>query len=246
MRWSLLLITLLCQLVLADDRAPLRVMTDLWPPFRMLDAKGELVGLDIDVLKEIGRRSGLRFDIQRAPWARGLADLQQGRADLMIGLAKTPDREVFIQYLPRPYYACAPRFYTAIGEAQQLRNYADLKGKLIGFVHESAYFQPFDSDSALLKRGVNNEQQLLQMLLRGRLGAVIGTDCQVDFELLQPQYAAAIAKARYQPHARTQLYIGFSKARTLANEQRLVTTALRQMLEEGWIAHQAVHYQAKR
>ncbi|MEN0105670.1 MAG: transporter substrate-binding domain-containing protein [Pseudomonas sp.] len=246
MRWSLLLIALLCQLVVADEREPLRVMTDLWPPFRMLDSHGNLVGLDIDVLNEIGRRSGLRFDIKRAPWARGLADLQQGRADLMIGLAKTPDREQYIQYLPQPYYACAPRFYTASGDAEQLQGYSDLKDKVIGFVHESAYFQPFDSDSTLLKRGVNNEQQLLQMLLRGRLGAVIGTDCQVDFELLQPQYAAAIAKARYQPDAHTELFVGFSRVRALQHEETLMTTALQQMLDEGWIARQAKQYSGSR
>jgi polar amino acid transport system substrate-binding protein len=246
MRWSVLLITLLCQLVVADDREPLRVMTDLWPPFRMEDAHGNLVGLDIDVLNEIGRRSGLRFDIKRAPWARGLADLQQGRADLMIGLAKTPEREQYIQYLPRPYYACAPRFYTAAGEAEQVQSYADLKGKVVGYVHESAYFQPFDSDTTLLKRGVNNEQQLLQMLMRGRLGAVIGTDCQVDFELLQPQYAGHIAKARYLPDARTELFIGFSRTSARLNEETLVTTALQQLLNEGWVKRQAQRYQAKR
>lgn len=246
MRWSLLWITLLCQLVVADEHAPLRVMTDLWPPFRMLDTHGNLTGLDIDVLNEIGQRSGLRFDIKRAPWARGLADLQQGRADLMIGLAKTPDREQYIQYLPRPYYACAPRFYTAIAEAEQVQDYADLKDKVIGFVHESVYFQPFDSDNTLLKRGVNNEQQLLQMLLRNRLGAVIGTDCQVDFELLQPQYAGVIAKARYAPDARTELFIGFSRASARLAEETLMTTALQQMLEEGWVTRQARRYQARR
>lgn len=246
MRRSLLLITLLCQLVVADERAPLRVMTDLWPPFRMEDAQGNLTGLDIDVLNEIGRRSGLRFDIQRAPWARGLADLQQGRADLMIGLAKTPEREQYIEYLSSPYYACAPRFYTAAGAAQQVRSYADLQGKVIGYVNESVYFQPFDADHSLDKRGVNNEQQLLQMLLRGRLGVVIGTDCQVDFELLQPGYAGAIAKALYQPEARTELFIGFSKVRAQLQEQTLINTALRQMLAEGWIKRQAKRYQVQR
>lgn len=246
MRWSLLLIALLCPLVFAQERAPLRVMTSLWPPFRMLDAQGNLVGLDVDVLTEIGRRSGLTFDIQRAPWARGLSDLQQGRADLMIGLARTPDREQYIEYLPTPYFACAPRFYTATGDAGQLKTYADLQGKTIGFVHQSAYFQPFDSDKTLIKLGVNDEQQLLQMLLRGRLSAVIGTDCQVDYELLQPHYAAAIAKARYRPDARSDLFIGFSRVRALTAEQTQMNTALQHMLKEGWIIKQAKRYLAQR
>lgn len=246
MRWALLLLTVLCQLAIAGERAPLRVMTDLWPPFRMLDAQGELVGLDIDVLNEIGRRSGLRFDIQRAPWARGLADLELGRADLMIGLAKTAEREQYIQYLSTPYYACAPRFYTVTSAAGQVQRYADLQDKVIGFVHESVYFEPFDSDTALLKHGVNSEQQLLQMLLRGRLAAFIGTDCQVDYELLQPQYAAAIAKARYQPLARTELFIGFSRVLQQSAEQALMGAALQKMLAEGWITRQARRYKAQR
>lgn len=246
MRWSLLLFTVLCHVVAAGERVPLRVMTDLWPPFRMEDSHGNLTGLDIDVLNEISRRSGLQFDIQRAPWARGLADLQQGRADLMIGLAKTPEREQYIHYLPTAYYACSPRFYTAAAEAEQIASYADLHDRVIGYVHESVYFQPFDSDKTLLKRGVNNEQQLLQMLLRGRLGAVIGTDCQVDFELLQPQYAGVIAKARFNPQTDTELYIGFSRQRALSEEQALIAKALQRMLAEGWIKRMAQHYQAQR
>lgn len=246
MRWSMLLFALLCPLVMADERPPLRVMTDLWPPFRMEDSHGNLTGLDIDVLNEISRRSGLQFDVQRAPWARGLADLQQGRADLMIGLAKTPEREQYIQYLPTPYYACAPRIYTTVAEAEQIASYADLHDRVIGYVHESAYFQPFDSDKTLLKRGVNNEQQLLQMLLRGRLGAVIGTDCQVDFELLQPQYAGVIAKAKYDPQTRTELYVGFSRQRQLDQEQAQVAKVLQQMVAEGWVKKTAAHYQAQR
>ncbi|WP_457787976.1 transporter substrate-binding domain-containing protein [Pseudomonas sp. PL-6] len=36
-------------------------MTDLWPPFRMQGASGELQGLDIDLLAELSRRTGLRY-----------------------------------------------------------------------------------------------------------------------------------------------------------------------------------------
>ncbi|MFI8609926.1 hypothetical protein ACIGFL_16640 [Pseudomonas sp. NPDC077649] len=36
-------------------------MTDLWPPFRMQGASGELQGLDIDLLAELSRRTALRY-----------------------------------------------------------------------------------------------------------------------------------------------------------------------------------------
>ena len=104
MRAWLLILLLLAPLCRADEVAPLRVMTDLWPPFRMLKEDGQLQGLDIDLLNELSRRTGMRFDVQRAPWARGLAALEQGTADMMTGLAKTPERERYIRYLDAPYY----------------------------------------------------------------------------------------------------------------------------------------------
>jgi hypothetical protein len=94
-----------------------------------------------------------------------------------------------------------------------LNDYASLRGLRIGYVLESVYFQPFDSDKALDKVGVSNEQQLLEMLALGRIDALVGTDCQVDYSLLDPKLAGRIVKAAYQPQARTELYIGFSRKR---------------------------------
>ncbi|UTW06605.1 substrate-binding periplasmic protein [Pseudomonas benzenivorans] len=229
----------------AAEPEPLLVMTDLWPPFRMLDDNGELQGLDIDLLEQLSQRTGLRFEVLRAPWARGLAALEQGKADLMTGLAKTAEREAYVRYLPRPYYACAPRFYTAPEQAPALLRYDQLAQLNVGQVLGSAYFEPFDSDQNLRKTAVNNEAQLLGMLARGRLGAVIGTDCQVDYELRDPRWAARIAKAAYRPAARTELYIGFSRRRPLQAEYRRVSEALEQLRAEGWIAEAARRYRVQ-
>lgn len=240
MRFWWLTLLLLAPLCRAAD-APLRVMTDLWPPFRMESASGELQGLDIDLLAELTRRTGLRFEVQRVPWARGLAALEQGRADLMTGLARTAERERYIHYLERPYYACAPRFYASPARAAQLGDYAALRGLRIGYVLESAYFQPFDGDDGLNKVGVSTESQLLEMLARGRIDVLVGTDCQVDYALLDPALAGRIVKAAYRPAAYTELYIGFSRQR-LAHLPQLAA-ALDGLLREGWIARAALRYQ---
>ncbi|EZH84339.1 ABC transporter substrate-binding protein [Ectopseudomonas composti] len=241
MRAWLLILLLLAPLCRADEVAPLRVMTDLWPPFRMLKEDGQLQGLDIDLLNELSRRTGMRFDVQRAPWARGLAALEQGTADMMTGLAKTPERERYIRYLDAPYYACSPRFYASPALALRLNDYASLRGLRIGYVLESVYFQPFDNDKALDKVGVSNEQQLLEMLARGRIDALVGTDCQVDYSLLEPKLAGRIVKAAYQPEARTELYIGFSRKRLERMPE--LAAALDTLQREGWIANAALRYQ---
>lgn len=242
MRAWLLLILLLASVVCrAEEPRPLQVMTDLWPPFRMLKEDGQLQGLDIDLLDELSRRTGLRFEVHRAPWARGLAALEQGTADMMTGLARTPERERYILYLDAPYYACSPRFYASPALAMRLRDYAALHELRIGYVLESVYFQPFDDDQGLKKVGVSNESQLLGMLTRGRIDALVGTDCQVDYALLDPRLAGRIVKAAYQPEARTELYIGFSRKRLERMPQ--LAAALESLLREGWVANAALRYQ---
>lgn len=230
-------------LAVADDQPPLRVMTDVWPPFRIASEAGQLRGLDMDLLTELERRTGLRFEVHRAPWSRGLAALERGAADLMTGLARTPERERYIDYLDRPYFTCAPRFYSLPALAQQVSGYPQLGQYDIGFVRGSAYFEPFDSDQALRKVGVGNEGQLLDMLRHKRLQLVIGTDCQVDYELLRdPALAGSIVKLAYRPPARTELFLGFSRQRPLQAQRAAIAQALGQMIYEGWVLDAARRY----
>ncbi|WP_271410615.1 substrate-binding periplasmic protein [Pseudomonas sp. Q1-7] len=243
LRLGLASLMLLPGIACADHPAPLRVMTDYWPPFRIAGEGEQLRGLDMDLLAELERRTGLRFEVQRAPWSRGLAALERGSADLMTGLARTPERERYIDYLERPYFTCAPRFYSLPELSRSVTGYPQLGRYVIGFVRGSAYFEPFDSDQALNKVGVGNEGQLLDMLRHKRLQLVIGTDCQVDYELLRdPTLAGRIVKLAYRPPARTELFLGFSRQRSLQGQRRVIAEALGQMIDEGWVLDAARRY----
>lgn len=227
----------------AEQFAPLRVAVDNnWPPFRMSDEQGQLRGLDFDLLDELSRRTGLRFEIQVVPWARALAAMRHGQAQMMTGLARTAEREVFIDYLQPSYYACSPRFYGPPQRASAITEYTQLRGPRIGYVLESAYFAAFDTDSELTKVGVKDEQQLLQMQLRGRVDLLVGTDCQLDYQLRDPALAQRLVKLAYRPDSTTQLFIGFSRQDARPREQELIGAALRQLIDEGWLAQAAARY----
>lgn len=221
---------------------PLRVVTDYWPPFRMQGVGGSLEGLDIDLLDELQRRTGLRFEVRLQPWARALEDMRRGQADLMTGLARTAEREQYIDYLQPSYHACAPRLYGSPARAASIRDYRQLSGLRIGYVLQSAYFEPFDSDRGLTKIGVKNEEQLLQMQLRGRIELLIGTDCQVDFQLRDPQLARQLVKLAYSPPQQTLLFVGMSRASARLAERELLAGALHSLLRDGWMERAARRY----
>lgn len=224
----------------------LKVATMPWPPFRMASATGQLIGLDIDLLNELERRTGLTFQLQSMPWARGLEGLRQGRVDLMTGLALTPERAEFVDYLQPAYHACAPRFYGRPELQGRVTTYAGLQGLRIGYVLQSAYFQPFDGDQQLNKQGVNSEAQLLEMLQIGRIDLLVGTDCQVDYDRRDPRLATRMQKMSYVPPSHTPLYIGFSRSSPHQEQREALQTALRQLLDEGWLQRQGRLYWGQR
>ena len=226
---------------MANGAPTLTVATDVWPPFRMLAQDEQFYGLDIDILRRLQARSGITLELKRVPWGRALKQMQTGQADLMIGLALTEERAAFIQYLQPAYYQCRPAFYGKPAAVAGLRTQDDLRGKKLGYVLNSAYFDAFDNDQSLDKHGVPTEDQLLRMVERGHLPLMIGTDCQVDYALSQRNEAGLI-KADYRPPNPVRLYLGMSKHSPHQHLAPVLAQALQEMVESGEVEGLAKAY----
>lgn len=211
------------------------LVTDLWPPFRIESDKDTMKGIDIDLIAQIEKRLDIKIKIVRVPWVRALKMMQDGQADLMSGLARTPERNKFIYYVEPPYTAIRPAFYKHVTTPRQITQYADLASVSIGFTRGSAYFEPFDRDSALQKQAATDESQLLKMLLGRRFDFIIGSDVQVDYEIKLRGYAGEIVKATYQPDKTTPLYFGISRQSGLLMRQAEFAKTVSDLVSEGMV-----------
>lgn len=204
----------LCTTVSYADQSAVseaKVATDYWPPFRIKQQDNELGGIDIELMDLIGKRMATNFKITRIPWPRCLLYMQSGEQDFMTGIAKTSEREKYILYSEVPYYSCRPSFYVRKGSGVHIRTFEDLQHVRIGYTRNSAYFPQFDADASLNKVDKDSEKQLLDMLIAGRLDVIIGTDCQVDYELIMRQLRGIIEKQPYVSDYSIDLYIGVSR-----------------------------------
>ncbi len=103
----------------ADERAwlaahpVLRVATKTeWAPIDLYTYEGQFRGLSGDYLGLIARRLGIRFEYKAsATMADSLEALRAGRADLVPSVARTPQRERFLEYT-QPYLD-VPNVYVA-------------------------------------------------------------------------------------------------------------------------------------
>ncbi|AZZ91832.1 transporter substrate-binding domain-containing protein [Hahella sp. KA22] len=227
-----------------QSKTEIRVAIDAWPPFRILDSEEGYSGIDFDLWARLASELKLDIDYVRCPWVRCLKMMEDGSVDAMSGLALRPDRALYMDYLEPPYYSCSTVFYVRKGRGGIVQDYEDLYRIDVGIVTGSAYFQAFDEDEKINKVGVSTEKQLVDMLGRLRLTAIVGTDCQADYEIAQSPYKGQFDKAEYRPGNSVDLYFAISKKSSFREKKDEFSQALTHLLQAGAIEeirHQYLH-----
>jgi signal transduction histidine kinase len=65
-----------------------------WPPFSSFDKEGRIRGIDVEIAKLLAQRTGLRFEfVKTASWSETLQKAGAGELDLVVGIARTDERE---------------------------------------------------------------------------------------------------------------------------------------------------------
>ncbi|MCP4116000.1 MAG: transporter substrate-binding domain-containing protein [Desulfobacteraceae bacterium] len=210
----------------------LKVGVGYWPPF-ICSKTAPFSGIDVQLIKEIGKRLNLRVKFIHYPFQRSLFYMKKGRIDMMSSLAKRPERERYMYYLSQPYYSVEPVFYVQKGRNKRIQKYNDLYKGRIGLSAGSAFFEPFDSDDKIRKDPVNTELQLITMLIAGRFEAFIGVNSQIDYLAHREGLNHNIEKAAYRPGEKTDIFLAISLKSKYAVRFQQFNKALKGIIDEG-------------
>lgn len=155
-QWLILVILLAPSAALALDTAALRgaadgrlahifdrgrlivgVKTD-YPPWGMFDDRGDIIGLEPDLARRLGRRIGLPVELVPVTTSDRLQRLQQGEIDVVIAtLGDTPARQATADLLRPHYYASGVRLLAL--EDQPFTRWDELRGRSVCLT-DGAYF----------------------------------------------------------------------------------------------------------
>ncbi|WP_191832897.1 transporter substrate-binding domain-containing protein [Pseudomonas fluorescens] len=106
-------------------------------PLSFRDGKGQLRGLSLDVLQLIARRTGLQFEVRAGGSVeRMIAQLHQGKAQVIAGLPHSPLREQ--QLVFSRAYLSASRVLVSRDEVQAPTSLEQLQGRKLALVNGSA------------------------------------------------------------------------------------------------------------
>jgi len=100
-----------------------------YPPFEYVE-DGELVGFDIDLAEELGKRMGVTVEFEKIDFKGIIAALQSNRVDTLItAMTKTPERAERISF-SMPYYDAG--IGALVPANSDIATPEDLAGKTIG------------------------------------------------------------------------------------------------------------------
>jgi ABC-type amino acid transport substrate-binding protein len=93
------------------------------PPFNMKSRSGEIVGLDVDIVRALAQAMGVRLRLVERPFAELLPALEKGEVDLVIsGLTITPERNARVAFAG-PYFVSGK---AVLSRSQAIAEAADI------------------------------------------------------------------------------------------------------------------------
>jgi polar amino acid transport system substrate-binding protein len=216
---------LLISLSLGAHAAPLRVVVNHAPPYRIIDPP-YYGGYYIELFQLAAAQAGLEIHFLSVPLKRGLQMLETGDADLILGPNRTPEREKFLTFLTEIPFPAENKVFVVAHLDQVITNLNDLQNKRIDVLAGAAYHPDFDRAGLFNKHELKTYEQGLQRLIRDRSDVVIIPEAQADW--LIKSLHLSLFKSPY--HLRgTPSYIAWSRVTYQADLAERLIQGMRQV-----------------
>ena len=101
-------------------------------PFAYERPTKEIVGYDVDIIKAVAQKAGLKIKIVNTPWTGIFAALNNGDVDLVISGVTINDKRKQSYDFTAPYFEA--RQLIAVPQSSNVKSLQDLAGKKVGVV----------------------------------------------------------------------------------------------------------------
>nr|WP_298137491.1 transporter substrate-binding domain-containing protein [uncultured Pseudomonas sp.] len=176
----------------------------------IVEGNDKPLGLDVELVKAVLDEIGIPYTMRLYPWERVVHMLDRGEADIGFQFIGSPER--MRQYeLAGPLRIGSTVFMTTYKTAiRDWHEFADLTpyviGQVRGYTYQSAY------DKAVLTRdtSAHTPNQLVSMLLAGRIGIIVGDRDQLMY-FIREQHAEGSVRILPTPLVEMPRYVAFAK-----------------------------------
>ncbi len=187
-----LLFLFFCGLYLPNSsfaNAPVRFVTEHWPPYNYLDQNGQLQGMATEkVLQTLGNLS-IEADIEVFHWAKAIQLAEHEQNVFIFSIYRTQEREDRFQWIcplietdPVAFYKLKSRQDISLDSVQDAKNYhtSVMRSDLTMAMLEQAGFEEGIHFSA-----VHDEMTNVRKLIHGRIDLIVQEENALQYRLQQ-------------------------------------------------------------
>jgi polar amino acid transport system substrate-binding protein len=127
------------------------------------------------VINEALKGSGYRVDFQFLPFNRALVSVRKGQIDAMSPLYISESRKAFL-YFSEPLVVSKTALFYTKEKPVNFRQISDLYGLKIAIMRGASVNPEFDKYQQMIRIEVTSYDQLVRMLLLGRVDALVGEE----------------------------------------------------------------------
>ena len=161
-----------------------RVATDsTWPPMEYINREGELVGFDIDLLREIGLRGGFRPEFVTVPWDGIFAGLIAGQYQMIASSVTLLEERARVMRFSRPYFT-AEQFLVVASGRTEVEQIEGLVGEDVGAQIGTTGARVVNNAEGVGLRAYDDLGLAVEDLAQGRLGGIVADAAIVEYFVL--------------------------------------------------------------
>ncbi|MDE1465729.1 substrate-binding periplasmic protein [Spartinivicinus poritis] len=145
-----------------------------YPPYNYKDKSGQPAGLDTELVRAVLDHLKIDYKIVFVPWSRVVHMTEQNELDLAYQFKSKPERR-------EKYLLVGPlrsgKTVFAVKKASKIKDYnglAGLQAYSVGMNLGYSYGTAFDDARQIKKTAVKTNEQLIEMLVLGRVEIIIG------------------------------------------------------------------------
>ncbi|WP_290329880.1 substrate-binding periplasmic protein [Vibrio tapetis] len=217
----------------SQEPGKLTCYSTVFSPF-VIEDNGEIKGIDVDVIKEVGRRLHLDISFALKPWKRLEQDVKDGTVSCVAAYFRTEERREYMDFTNVPLHITSYTLFTNKAEVKAFKTFKDLKGWAIGVnrgFKTTPEFESAMSHGLITKHDVKSDEQSVKMVSSNRLDAML-TNYHVGLYNIK-KLGASDVRPLLPSIRSTPAYLVFSKKQNLAHLVPKFDEVLFSVIQDG-------------
>ena len=159
-----------------------------YKPYGYRNDQGDIVGLEIDLAKDVASRLGVELELVPAQSSNRMQFLIEGKVDLLIAtMSDKPERRELVYIADQAYYSSGSNIIA--NKTSQYTSWGDLKGEKVCGIKGAFYNQATETTFGASIVPFGNSEQSLAALKQGQCSAFVYDDSFIAGKLKDTQWS---------------------------------------------------------